>query len=301
MRVRTAGQQPDVPHGWRANLIAPRIIARLDIKGPNLVKGIQFEGLRVLGKPADFARHYYESGADELLYMDIVASLYDRANLLHIVESTSREIFIPLTVGGGLRSLDDIRSVLQAGADKVAVNTAAIKRPSFVGEAARRFGSSTIVVSIEAKRQPDGSYEAFIDNGRERTGVEAVGWARQAVEQGAGEIMVTSIDREGTGRGYDVDLVRCMAEAVPVPVVACGGAGTPDHVRDVVMDGLADGAAVASMLHYRYLRDHVNEVPAGSATHLYMSTRTSSRVAPATVAEIKEHVAGGGLMLRPVV
>ena len=282
-------------------MIAPRIIARLDIKGPNLVKGVQFEGLRVLGIPGDFARHYYESGADELLYVDIVASLYDRANLLHIVESTSREVFIPLTVGGGLRSLDDIRSALHAGADKVALNTAAIKRPSFVGEAARRFGSSTVVVSIEAKRQPDGSYEAYVDHGRERTGLEAVGWARQAVEQGAGEIMVTSIDRDGTGRGFDVDLVRRMAEAVPVPVVACGGAGTADHVRDVLMGGLADGAAVASMLHYRYLRDHPRVGTPALAGHLDMGPLTSSRMAPATVAEIKERVAAGGLMPRPVV
>jgi len=282
-------------------MIAPRIIARLDIKGPNLVKGIQFEGLRVLGTPGAFARHYYEAGVDELLYVDIVASLYDRANLLHIVESTSRQVFIPLTVGGGLRSLDDIRAVLQAGADKVAVNTAAIKRPSFVGEAARRFGSSTIVVSIEAKRQPDGSYEAFTDNGRERTAVEAVGWARQAVEQGAGEIMVTSVDREGTGRGYDVDLVHRIARAVPVPVVASGGAGTPDHVRDVLTGGMADGAAVASMLHYRYLRDEASVGQAASETLLHVSNRTSSRVAPATVAEIKARVAAGGLMIRPVV
>ena len=282
-------------------MIAPRIIARLDIKGPNLVKGIQFEGLRVLGNPGDFARHYYESGADELLYMDIVASLYDRASLLDIVESTSREVFIPLTVGGGLRSLEDIRAVLQAGADKVAVNTAAIKRPAFVGEAARRFGSSTIVVSIEAKRRADGSYEAYVDHGREPTGVEAVGWARQAAEQGAGELMVTSIDREGTGRGYDVDLVRRIAEAVPVPVVACGGAGTPEHVRVVLMDGLADGAAVASMLHYRYLRDQAKDAPAGAATDPQILTRSSTRGVPSTVPDIKAQVAAGGLMLRPAV
>jgi cyclase len=282
-------------------MITPRIIARLDIKGTNLVKGIQFEGLRVLGNPGDFARHYYDSGADELLYIDVVASLYERANLLHIVESTSREVFIPLTVGGGLRSLEDIRSVLQAGADKVAVNTAAIRRPSFLGEAARRFGSSTLVVSIEAKRQPDGSYEAYVENGRQRTGLEAVGWARQAVEQGAGEVMVTSIDREGTGRGYDVALVRRLAEAVPVPVVACGGAGTPDHVRDVLVDGLAEGAAVASMLHYRYLRDHLNDVPAGPAAQRPVLPVGSSRIAPATVAEIKARVSGSGLVLRPVV
>src|SRR5687768_12832896 len=150
-----------------------RIIPRLDIKGPNLVKGIHLEGLRVLGKPEAFARHYYESGADELLFVDIVASLYERNNLLPLIERVAGEVFIPLCVGGGLRSLDDIKSVLRAGADKVTLNTAAIRRPQLVHEASRQFGASTIVISIEAIRQPDGRYEAFTDNGRERTGIDA--------------------------------------------------------------------------------------------------------------------------------
>src|SRR5712691_717483 len=185
-----------------------RIIPRLDIKGPNLVKGIHLEGLRVLGKPEQFAKLYYEQGADELLYMDVVASLYQRNSLLDIVSRTSKELFIPLTVGGGLRSLDDIRAALKAGADKVALNTAAIRRPEFVREAAERFGSSTIIVSIEAIRRTDGTYEAYTDNGRERTGVDALQWAQQAATLGAGEILVTSIDREGTGKGFDMELVR---------------------------------------------------------------------------------------------
>ena len=163
-----------------------RLIPRLDIKGPNLVKGIHLEGLRVLGKPERFARWYYEQGADELLYMDVVASLYQRNSLLDIVRRTSREIFIPLTVGGGLRTLDDIREVLRAGADKVALNTAAINRPELVREAAECFGSSTIVVSIEAIRKPDGRYEAYTDNGREKTGVDVFEWAVRAAELGAG-------------------------------------------------------------------------------------------------------------------
>jgi cyclase len=165
-----------------------RIIPRLDIKGPNLVKGIHLEGLRVLGKPERFARHYYENGADELLYMDVVASLYQRNNLLDIVTRTSREIFIPLTVGGGIRTLDDINQVLRAGADKVSLNTAAVANPSFIKEAAQRFGSSTIVVSIEAIRQYDGHYEAYTDNGRESTGLDAIEWAKRVVDLGAGEI-----------------------------------------------------------------------------------------------------------------
>ncbi len=163
-----------------------RIIPRLDIKGPNLVKGIHFEGLRVLGKPEYFARYYYENGADELLYMDAVASLYGRNSLLDIVEKTAREIFIPLTVGGGLRSVEDIRAVLRAGADKVSLNTAAIARPELIREASRAFGSSTIVVSIEAIRMPNGQYEAYVNYGRDRTNINVFDWAKQAVELGAG-------------------------------------------------------------------------------------------------------------------
>ena len=196
-----------------------RIIPRLDIKGPNLVKGIHLEGLRVLGKPEKFARHYYEQGADELVYMDVVASLYGRNNLLDIVAKTSREIFIPLTVGGGLRTIKDIQAVLRAGADKVALNTAAIRRPELIREAAKRFGSSTIVISIEAIKKSDGRYEAYTDNGREKTGVDVFDWALKAVELGAGEIMITSIDQEGTGHGFDIALTRKIAEAVNIPVI----------------------------------------------------------------------------------
>ena len=214
-----------------------RIIPRLDIKGPNLVKGIHFEGLRVLGKPEHFARYYYEHGADELIYMDAVASLYGRNSLLDIVERTSREIFIPLTVGGGLRSIDDIRSVLRAGADKVSINTAAIARPELVTEASRTFGSSTIVVSIEAHKSADGRYEAFVNYGRDRTGVDALEWAVRAAELGAGEIMITSINQDGTGRGFDVDLARRVADSVPIPVIAGGGAGTAEDVTRVIRDG----------------------------------------------------------------
>jgi cyclase len=230
-----------------------RIIPRLDIKGPNLVKGIHLEGLRVLGKPERFARYYYEDGADELLFMDIVASLYGRNQLTDIVAHTAREIFIPLCVGGGLRSVDDIRKVLRAGADKVVLNTAALGRPEFVREAARTFGSSTVVVAIEAIRQGDGRYECFTDCGREATGVDAFAWAVRAAELGAGEIIVTSVDREGTGRGFDLALTRRIAQSVNVPVIAHGGAGGPDHVRSAIAEGACDAIALASMLHYSAL------------------------------------------------
>lgn len=265
-----------------------RIIPRLDIKGPNLVKGIHLEGLRVLGAPDDFAKAYYEAGADEILYMDIVASLYQRNNLFDIVERTSREIFVPITVGGGLRSLDDIRTVLRAGADKVALNTMAIRSPDLIREAARCFGASTIVVSIEAKSRPDGTYEAYTDNGRERTGKEVVAWAEEAVSLGAGEIMITSIDREGTGRGYDVELTRKVSDRVSVPVIACGGAGTADHVASVIKEGHADAVSLASVLHY----DHLAHKPDAQRPSF-------SRVEPTSLPALKQRLLDAGLDVRP--
>ena len=227
-----------------------RIIPRLEIKGPNLVKGIHFEGLRVLGKPEVFARHYFEAGADELIYVDAVASLYGRNSLLELVERTACETFVPLCVAGGLRTLDDIRDVLRAGADKVALNTAVIADPDLIAKAARKFGSSTIVVSIEAIKHPDGSYEAYTDFGRESSGVEALAWAARAVELGAGELLVTSIDRDGSGRGFDLELTRKIADAVPVPVIAAGGAGKMEDVAMVIGEGRADAVSLASLFHY---------------------------------------------------
>jgi cyclase len=273
-----------------------RIIPRLDIKGPNLVKGIHFEGLRVLGKPEDFARFYYETGADELLYMDAVASLYGRNSLVDIIGKTSREIFIPLTVAGGLRSVDDIRAVLRAGADKVSINTAVVDRPELIREASRAFGSSTIVISIEAIKQPNGDYEAYVDYGRQSTGIDAFKWALYAVELGAGELVVTSIDNEGTGKGFDLTLTRKIAEAVPVPVIAGGGAGQIDHVYDVVAQGKADAVTLASMLHYNYIRhsqysddDFARE---GNVEFLQgrRGAKAFSKIKEATISEIKEYL-----------
>ena len=227
-----------------------RLIPRLDIKGPNLIKGIHLEGLRVVGDPQAFARRYYEEGADELIYMDIVASLYGRNSLKDIVSRTARDVFIPLTVGGGVRSVDDVRELLRAGADKVAVNTAAVNRPALVTEVARAFGSQCMVVSIEAKRQAPGRWEVFTDNGRERTGRDVVEWAREATRLGAGEILLTSVDQEGTRKGFDVDLVKAVVAATSVPVIASGGMGTLDHLVDVCVRGHADAVAMADVLHY---------------------------------------------------
>ena len=266
-----------------------RVIARLDIKGPNLVKGVHLEGLRVLGSPERFAQAYYQEGIDELVYMDVVASLYQRNSLVDFVRRTAHDIFIPLTVGGGLRSLEDIRQVLAAGADKVSLNTAAIARPDFVREAARKFGSSTVVVSIEAIRMPNGQYEAYTDNGRERTGIDALEWARRVAELGAGEILLTSIDREGTGKGFDLELTRQAARSVTIPVVACGGAGTLDHIREVVLDGAADAVCIASMLHYDLLTRAAIDYSAGEEGNVEFlkQARGFSKIAGAPVREIK--------------
>lgn len=270
-----------------------RIIPRLDIKGPNLVKGVHLEGLRVLGKPQHFARHYYENGADELLYMDIVASLYGRSNLLEIVERTAKEIFIPLMVGGGLRSIEDIRNVLRAGADKVSINTAAINRPELIQEASKKFGSSTIVVSIETIKQPDGRYLCFTDNGRQVTSVEAISWAVQAAELGAGELMVTSVDQEGTGKGYDTELVRQIVEKVSVPVIACGGAGKISHVQDVVIRGGASAACVASMLHYHHIQQATHDADYSDEGNIEFLKRKRmyANIHGATIRDIKDQLA----------
>jgi cyclase len=228
-----------------------RLIARLDIKGPNLIKGVHLEGLRVIGDPQEYARRYYEQGADELLYIDIVASLYGRSKLTEIVRRAAHDVFVPMTVGGGIRSVDDVRDLLRAGADKVAINTAAVRRPELVTEVSRRFGSQCMVLSIEAKQQAPGQWEVYTDCGRERSGIDAVQWAQRGVELGAGEILVTSIDREGTRKGFDVALTRAVADAVQVPVIASGGYGETSHLREVVRDGHADAVAVADALHYR--------------------------------------------------
>jgi cyclase len=227
-----------------------RIIARLDIKGPNLIKGIRLEGLRKLGDPNVFARRYYEQGIDEIIYMDIVASLYERSSLLNIVRRTTLDVFIPITVGGGIRSVADADGILRAGADKVAVNTAALKRPGLIEEISKRFGSQCMVLSIEAKRTGDRKWEAYYDNGREKTGVDAVRWAVEGHSLGAGEILLTSVDREGTKKGFDCELVREVAEKVPIPVIASGGMGGPSDFELVVKEGQADAVAVASLLHY---------------------------------------------------
>jgi cyclase len=231
-----------------------RIIPRLDIKGKNLIKGVQLEGLRVMGDPQEFALKYYRAGADELVYMDIVASLYGRNNLSDIIRRAADQVFIPITVGGGIRSVDDARHILRSGADKVAINTAAIARPDLISEVARHFGSQAMVLSIEAKRVAPGKWEAYTDNGRERTGLDVLQWVRRGVEMGTGEILLTSVDREGTRKGFDIELIRQVSEGVPVPVIASGGMGSIEDFLMAAQLGHADGISMADVLHYNRLQ-----------------------------------------------
>lgn len=232
------------------NLQRPfRIIARLDVKGPNLIKGVHLEGLRVIGAPQVYAKRYYEQGADELIYMDIVASLYGRSNLLEIVKQTAHDVFVPLTVGGGIRCLDDVTALLRAGADKVAINTAAVHRPKLIEEVSRKFGSQCMVLSIEAKRQSDETWEVYTDCGREGSGISVIEWVREAVELGVGEILLTSIDQEGTRKGFDLRLLEAVHAVSKVPVIISGGYGQSDHIIGAIEAG-ADAVAVADALHY---------------------------------------------------
>lgn len=277
-----------------------RIIPRLEIKGPNLVKGIHLEGLRVLGKPGQFARYYYENGADELIYIDVVASLYNRNSLHDFIEKTAKEIFIPLTVGGGLRTIIDIRDVLRSGADKVSLNTAAIKNPQIIKEASKKFGSSTVLISIEAIKQTDGRYFAYTDNGREYTGIEVLEWARRVEELGAGEIMLTSIDREGTGQGYDTELTKMVASAVSIPVIACGGAGKIEHINQVISEGKADAVAVSSMLHYDLIQKNKVDIDISNEGNVEFlkSGKSYSKIEPANLHGIKDYLHRNGLKIR---
>lgn len=239
-----------------------RVIPRLDIKGPNLVKGIHLEGLRVLGKPSDFAKYYYEQGADELMFMDVVASLYERNSLHDIISETAKQIFIPITVGGGLRTISDIKEVLRVGADKVCLNTAALKTPQLIKDASRMFGSSTIVVAIEAIKESNGNYLAYTDNGREYTGVNVYDWAQKVDELGAGEIVITSVDREGTGKGCDLELVSKISSLVSIPVIAHGGIGNLQHSVEVIKTGNISSIMASSIFHYHYIKE--NESKASS-------------------------------------
>lgn len=230
-----------------------RITPRLDIKGQNIVKGVHTEGLRIVGDPRKFALDYYKQGADEIIYMDIVASLYQRSLDFDQLKAVSDNIFIPFTVGGGIRSINDINNALRSGADKVAINSYAVKNPEFLSEAAKKFGAQCIVLSVEAKKISEGKWEAYTDGGRERTGLDAVAWIKKAISLGAGEILITSIDKDGTYQGYDMDLVKAVTKFAPIPVIAHGGAGSAEHVLEVIRGGRADAVSASSIFHFNKL------------------------------------------------
>lgn len=226
-----------------------RLISRLDIKSPNLVKGRQFEGLRKIGDPNDFAIKYYEEGIDEIFYEDIVASLYERNSLVDIIEKTSENIFVPLTVGGGLRTIKDVSDVLKAGADKVAINTAAIKDPNFISEVSNKFGSQCMILSIQAKKRENG-WEALYDNGREKSNLDVIEWAIKGEKNGAGEIILTSVDNDGMGNGFDTELIKSVANEIKVPVIISGGMGKLTDVSNVIKSSNVDAVAIGRSLHY---------------------------------------------------
>jgi cyclase len=234
--------------------LAKRIIPCLDVDNGRVVKGVKFVDIRDAGDPVEVARRYDREGADEITFLDITATHDNRDTIVHVVEQVASEVFIPLTVGGGIRTLDDIRRMLNAGADKVGINSAAVFNPEFVREAAQRFGSQCIVVAIDAKKvsQPGEAdrWEIFTHGGRKATGIEAIGWAKRMVDYGAGEILLTSMDRDGTREGFDLPLTRAISEAVTVPVIASGGVGNLEHLAEGVIEGKADAVLAASIFHF---------------------------------------------------
>lgn len=277
-----------------------RIIPRLDIKGPNLVKGIHLEGLRVLGSPAEFAKLYYEQGADEILFMDVVASLYDRNSLGDFIKQSSENIFIPLTVGGGLRTIEDIKATLRLGADKVCLNTAAIKNPNIISKAADKFGSSTIVVAIEAIKQPDGKYFAFTDNGREYTGLEVTEWAKKVEELGAGELLLTSVDKEGTGEGFDIELINAVGENVNIPLIVHGGTGRKEDILEVVRKTSCDAVCASSIFHYYVLK---NQAFSSYSSHegnfdFLRSNKSSKKIESCDIESLKTYLLNNEVSIR---
>lgn len=231
-------------------MLSKRIIPCLDVKDGRVVKGVNFVNLRDAGDPVEIAKKYSDEGADEVCFLDITASHEERNTMIDVVERTAGQVFVPLTVGGGVRTLEDVRALLLAGADKVSINTAAVNNPDFVTEAAQMFGSQCIVVAIDARNVGEGKWEVYTHGGRNPTGIDAVEWAKKMEANGAGEILLTSMDKDGTKSGYDLELTRIISRSLSIPIIASGGAGTLEHLADGVKDGEADAVLVASIFHY---------------------------------------------------
>ncbi len=252
----------DFKRGSLEVMIKPRVIARMDIKSSNLIKSINLEGLKIIGNPNEYAKKYYEEGADEILFMDCVATLYGRNNLSEIINQSTKDIFIPIAVGGGIRSLDDVKMMLNSGADKVAVNTAAVNDPQFITVLANLIGSQSIIISIEAKKR-DQNWEVYTSNGRDPTGKDVVEWAKEVEKLGAGEILLTSIDQEGTRKGFDIELVKAVTSVTNLPVICSGGFGRIDHAKKLIDSCQISAIALADALHYK--RHKLFEIKKGLA------------------------------------
>lgn len=237
-------------------MLTKRIIPCLDVHRGRVVKGVNFVDLKDAGDPVEIAKAYDEAGADELVFLDITASSDARNIIVNLVEKTAEQVFIPFTVGGGIRTVEDFREILLAGADKISVNSAAIRRPELISEAAYKFGSQCVVVAIDAKSRPDGSYTVYLNGGRVDTGLDAVEWAKKAEDLGAGEILLTSMDADGTKAGYDLAITKAVSDAVSIPVIASGGAGEPIHFKEAITKGGADAVLAASLFHYKELSIH---------------------------------------------
>lgn len=235
-------------------MLTRRIIPCLDVHAGRVVKGVNFVNLKDAGDPVEVAKAYNTEGADELVFLDITASAHERNIMLDVVSKTAEQVFIPLTVGGGIRSVEDFRKILKCGADKISVNSSAIKDPGLITDAALKFGSQCVVCAIDAKRTPEGKFEVFLNGGRVNTGIDALWWAQEAVRRGAGEILLTSMDTDGTKAGYDLELTSLVTERVNVPVIASGGAGKPEHFLDVIRKANASAVLAASLFHYKELK-----------------------------------------------
>ncbi|HDD64722.1 MAG TPA: imidazole glycerol phosphate synthase subunit HisF [Firmicutes bacterium] len=232
-------------------MVTKRIIPCLDVKDGKVVKGVHFRNLKFAGDPVENASYYSKEGADEIVFLDISATIEGRKTMIDVVKRVAEVVFIPLTVGGGIRKLSDIEEILKSGADKISINTAAVKNPDLIKEASRKFGSQCIVVAIDAKRKSDDRWEVYIESGKTPTGLDAIEWAKKVEDLGAGEILLTSIDMDGTQQGYDIELTRRVSENVNIPIIASGGAGKLEHLYDVIVKGKASAVLLASVLHYR--------------------------------------------------
>lgn len=274
-----------------------RIIPRLDVKGSSLVKGINLEGLRVLGEPSVYARHYYENGADELIYQDVVASLHKKNTLLDLIERTAKEIFVPLTVGGGIKTVEDIKKILNSGADKVSLNSAVINEPGLINEFVNIFGSSTIVITIEAM-EINNEYFAFTDNGRVNSGKKIVDWVEEIQSRGAGEIILTSIKHEGAGKDFNHELYNSLKQKINIPFLIHGGAGLNSHIENAIRHGV-DGVVISSLLHYNFLFSEKNTSKVKEGNIEFLNSRMKmDKFEKTSLSDIKKYLINQNINIR---